>query len=220
MDSSRALGTSLEHLRTVVISDYSFAETRSRGLAGINQACFWVSASGTHLGTLMHGHCRFVCLTKSVYSGRCAYRMENYSYWSNQKVIHIWCWVYSAFYVVIFIEVFLMTGINIAWSNVLRSFLVSFCLNTEVDRAPETSDIPLNRQWATSKDNIAVKYYTTFTNGPPHYAFLTYLTIWNIVTKMNIIYHLYNHCPVGSATPALVICRNAGVFRELLADFS
>jgi hypothetical protein len=37
---------------------------------------------------------------------------------------------------------------------------------------------------------------------------------------MNKNYHLHNHCPVGSATPALVICRNAGVFRELLADFS
>jgi len=62
VDSSRALSTSLEHPRTVVISDYSFAGRRSRGLAGINQACFWVSASRTRLGTLLHVHGRFVCL--------------------------------------------------------------------------------------------------------------------------------------------------------------
>jgi len=37
---------------------------------------------------------------------------------------------------------------------------------------------------------------------------------------MNTIYHLHYHCHAKSATPALVICRNPSVFRELLADFS
>lgn len=113
---------------------------------------------------------------------------------------------------------FLKTNTNIAWSNFLRTIcLISFYLNTDVDRAPETSDIPLTIQWPKSKDNITIKYYTTFTNGPLRYAFLTYLTTWNIVIKMNTIFHLHHHCPVGSAAPALVICRNAGVFGELLA---
>jgi hypothetical protein len=162
------------------------------------------------LRTLLNGHCCFVCLTKSVYLGRYDYRMEKHSCRRNQKVIQIECWLYSTFYVIIFFEVFLMTNTNIAWSNVLCTLcLVSFYLNTEVDRAPETSDILLTRQRATSRDNIAIQYYTAFTNGSPHYAFLTYLATWNIVIIMKQII-------IFNVTVLLEVQRLLLLFAEML----
>ena len=115
---------------------------------------------------------------------------------------------------------FPITNTNIAWSNVLRKLcLVSLYLNTEVNREPEKSDIPLTSQRATSRDNIAINYYTTFTNASPHYVFLMYLTNWNFVKIKNTMYDHHHHCLVGNLTTTLIICRNGGVFRELPANF-